>query len=208
MPILERRSAWKAGRFRLGSVDFEKLAQFFSRSKHKPVAAEVMASAVRSRVDALVRQNPTRKDLRERLEQLLAEYNEGAQSAHEHLDRLVAFAKKLEEEEQRAGTEGLDQERLAFHDLLLAPGLELSAKDRETLKSIARGLPAALGKKLVIDWRKTQRARAAVKAAIRDALDALPEAYGPEDFDRLVEAVYEHVFESYWGEGKSKYGDS
>jgi type I restriction enzyme R subunit len=62
-------------------------------------------------------------------------------------------------------------------------------------------------KKLVIDWRKTQRARAAVKAAIKDALDSSPEAFGSEECDKLVEAVYEHVYESYWGDGKSKYAD-
>jgi type I restriction enzyme R subunit len=65
------------------------------------------------------------------------------------------------------------------------PGLKLSKKDREATKKIARELPKLLEKKLVIDWRKSQRARAAVRAAIKDALDVLPE--------------------SYWGEGKSKY---
>ncbi len=120
--------------------------------------------------------------------------------------RLLAFTKTLETEEARAGDEGLDQEQLAFYDLALVPGVKLSAKDREVVKKIARAMPKKIERKLVIDWRKTQRARAAVKAAIKDALDELPDAYGPELYEKLVEATYEHVYESYWGEGKSKYG--
>ena len=76
------------------------------------------------------------------------------------------------------------------------------------MKKIAYELPEKIQRKLVIDWRKTQRARASVKAAIKDALDALPEAYGPYVYEKLVEAVYEHVFESYWGEGRSKYAEA
>jgi type I restriction enzyme R subunit len=45
-----------------------------------------------------------------------------------------------------------------------------------------------------------------VRTEIRNVLDALPEVYTPEAYEKLVAAVYEHVYESYWGEGKSKYG--
>ncbi len=43
-----------------------------------------------------------------------------------------------------------------------------------------------------------------MKATIKDALDGLPEAYDETLYKKVVEVVYEHVFESYWGEGKSK----
>jgi type I restriction enzyme, R subunit len=76
------------------------------------------------------------------------------------------------------------------------------------VKRIARELPKKLARKLVIDWRKTQRARAAVTALLRDELDELPEAYGPEVHERVVQAIYNHVYESYWGEGKSKYSEA
>jgi hypothetical protein len=36
----------------------------------------------------------------------------------------------------------------------------------------------------------------------------LPEAHGPEAYERVVATVYEHVYESYWGEGKSKYSEA
>lgn len=193
------------GLVQLGSIDFDALGRFFAKSKHKASTADAATAAVKRKVDSLVRMNPTRVGLREQLERLIADYNEGAHSTKQFFDELLAFMKKLDGEEKRAGGEGLDQECLALYDLVLAPGLKLSAKDREATKKIARDLPKQLEKKLVIDWRKSQRARAAVRAAIKDALDVLPEAYEREQYEKAVDAVYEHVFESYWGEGKSKY---
>jgi type I restriction enzyme R subunit len=193
------------GRIHLGTIDFDALARFFAKTKQKAATAETMAVAVQRRVEAVVRLNPTRTSLREQLERLIANYNEGAHSTEEFFQELLTFTKKLEAEEGRAEGEGLNQEQLAFYDLVLAPGVTLSTRNREVTKKIARDLPRKIVKKLVIDWRKSQRARAAVKAAIKDALDALPEAYGPEQYEKLVETVYEHVFESYWGEGRSKY---
>ena len=93
-------------------------------------------------------------------------------------------------------------------DLLRGALPGLSAKDAGTVKGVAEKLPTKLAKKLVIDWRKSQRGRAAVRAAIEDALEALPEAYGPPEYQAAVAAVYEHVFESYWGDGKSKYTEA
>jgi hypothetical protein len=189
----------------LGSIDFEALARFFAKSKHKASTADAATAAVKRKVDSLVRMNPTREGLREQLERLIADYNEGAHSTKQFFDELLAFMKKVEGEEDRASVEDLDQERLALYDLVLVPGSKLSKNDREATKKIARELPKLLETKLVIDWRKSQRARAAVKATIKDALDVLPEAYTPAQYEQAVEAVYEHVFESYWGEGKSKY---
>jgi type I restriction enzyme R subunit len=92
--------------------------------------------------------------------------------------------------------------------LLLAKGKKLSAKDRKLLKTIAKKLPKQIAPKLVIDWRKGQHSRAAVRVAIRDALDDLPQSLFDEAaFDKVVEKVFEHVYESYFGEGKSKYAE-
>jgi hypothetical protein len=48
-----------------------------------------------------------------------------------------------------------------------------------------------------------------VRVAIRDALDELPESLFDEAaFEKVVEEVFEHVYESYFGEGKSKYAET
>ena len=59
--------------------------------------------------------------------------------------------------------------------------------------------------KLVLDWQKKQQARAAVQVCIRDSLDQLPAAYAAELRDQKCALVYQHVYDSYLGEGRSIY---
>ncbi|MGK4008360.1 HsdR family type I site-specific deoxyribonuclease [Sorangium sp. So ce1036] len=206
----ETTEAPYSGRVHLGGIDFAALARYFAMTKHKASAAEAAAVSARQRVDTLVRLNPTRGNLRVQLEELITEYNDGARNAAQFFKDLLAFMKnKVEPEEQRSRAEALSQEELVLHDLLHPPTLKLNPKERELVKEVARELPKKLAPKLVIDWRKSQRARAAVKVTIKGALEVLPQdTYSDEMYEKLVEAVYEHVYESYWGEGKSKYTDS
>ena len=193
------------GRIDLGKIDFDALNRFFKRAKHKAASTEVVVGSVRRRVAHLVSLNPTRGNLHEQLERLIAEYNEGAHSTDQFFQELLAFMKTLEKEEQRPAEEAISAEQLTFYDLMRVCVGRLSDSDRDAVKSIARALPAALEPALVIDWRKSQRARAKVKAGIKDALDSLPDAYTGEQYELVVESLYEHVYESYFGEGESKY---
>ncbi len=55
------------------------------------------------------------------------------------------------------------------------PEPKLKRGEREIVKRIARNLLRILKEeKLVLDWRKSQRTRAAVRVAIEEALDNLP----------------------------------
>jgi type I site-specific restriction-modification system R (restriction) subunit len=61
-----------------------------------------------------------------------------------------------------------------------------------------------LKKLLVLDWRQRVGARAVVRDAIEKQLDdGLPRAYTPELYQAKVSSVFEHIFESYPGEGTS-----
>lgn len=194
------------GRIHLGKIDFEALKRFFDKAKHKAASTEALIVATRARVAALIHLNPTRVALGERFEQMIAEYNAGSQNVSEFFEALLAFMKNLEAEEARGSGEGLTAEQLAVYDLLQGVGGKPGAKDRKLLKTIAKDLPKKIAPKLVIDWRKGQHTRAAVKVAIKDALDNLPQTlFDDAAFDKTVEAVFEHIYESYWGEGKSKY---
>jgi type I restriction enzyme R subunit len=203
--ILEPHDDMSKGRVHLGEIDFDALARYFARAKNKASTAEALSSATMKRVDALVRLNPTRRSLRDALEELIAEYNDGAHTVADFFERLMAFIKKMEAEEQRPKAEGVSQEQLAFYDLLVSVEVTLSKKDRTTVRTIATELPREIEKKLVIDWRKSQMKRAAVRVAIKAALKDLPEAYDEVKYEAALEAVYEHVYESYWGDGKSTY---
>lgn len=195
------------GRVHLGEIDFDALARYFAKAKNKASTAEALTSATVKRIDTLVRLNPTRRALRDRLEELIADYNEAAHGVTEFFEKLMAFIKRMEAEEGRAEQQGVSQEQLAFYDLLVGVEVTLTEEDQAAVKKIAAALRKKIEKKLVIDWRKSQMKRAAVRVAIKAALKDLPEAYEEVTFEAALEALYEHVYESYWGDGESKYSE-
>ena len=60
--------------------------------------------------------------------------------------------------------------------------------------------------KLILDWRKKQQSRVVVRLTIEEMLDNLPEAFDKTLYDQKCYLVYQHVYESYFGSGKSVYG--
>ena len=104
--------------------------------------------------------------------------------------------------------EHLTEEQLAIFDLLTRPDPGLYAKETATVKQAERELLSTLKReKLVLDWRSRQQTRAEVQRAIELLLDeTLPTAYAPEDYRRRCDAVYQHVYDAYYGQGRSVYG--
>ncbi len=190
----------------LGEIDFDALAKYFKLSQNKRSTVASMASLLENKVSQMVHLNPSRIALQDRLRSLIDAYNAGSHNVDEFFKQLQDFVKELTEEEQRTVKEGLTEEELAVYDLLLKPGPALTKKERQTVKLLARVLLEKLkAEKLVIDWRKYSRRRAAVRGTIEDALENLPESYTDDLWDQKCAVVYNHVFESYYGEGRSRY---
>lgn len=57
----------------------------------------------------------------------------------------------------------------------------------------------------MLDWRNKARAKAGVRTTIQTILDALPTAYSDELYEEKCSQIYEHCYESYFGDGTSKY---
>ncbi|WP_419606979.1 type I restriction endonuclease subunit R [Thiolapillus sp.] len=190
----------------LSQIDFEALQERFAKGR-KRTEAEKLKGQLGSKLKQMVRLNRSRMDYLEKFQQMIDEYNAGSMNVDEFFRQLLDFAKGLSEEEQRSVAEQLSEEELAVFDILTRPGPELSEKEIKQVKKAARDLLDNLKKgKLVLDWRKFQRSRAAVKVAIVDVLDTdLPESYTPELFQQKVGDVYEHVFDAYYGSGQGIY---
>jgi len=122
--------------------------------------------------------------------------------------RFVEFSKELNTEERRSLAENLDEEQLAIFDLLTRPGPPLTDNERRQVKRVAESLLGLLeGEKLVLDWRKQQQARAAVRLAVETTLDELPQSYGPDIYREKCYVVCLHVFDSYFDDGGSVYAE-
>ena len=49
----------------------------------------------------------------------------------------------------------------------------------------------------MLDWRKKEMTRAAVRQTIEIMLDYLPEVFDKDLYEAKCEAVYQHVYDSY-----------
>ncbi len=190
----------------LSNIDFEKLAEKFKTGRKRTVN-EKLKGQVEQKLMTMVRLNRTRIDYMERFQSMIDAYNAGSLNAEQFFQQLVDFAQSLNEEEKRAMGEKLDEEELALFDLLTKPQIEMSDADREKVKATARQLLTTLkAEKLVLDWRKRQQARAEVRVTIEKVLDkGLPRIYTPELFEQKTAAVFQHVYDAYYGGDRSVY---
>jgi type I restriction enzyme R subunit len=122
---------------------------------------------------------------------------------------LTAFARKLTDEERWGIAEQLTEEELAIVDLLTKPEIKLTNAEEREVKKVAKQLLETLKReKLVLDWKKRQSTRAAVRYTIETVLDELPRTYTPDLYQQKCELVYQHVFDSYSGQGQSPYAST
>lgn len=190
----------------LSDIDFEKLAERF-KTGHKRTMNERLKGILAQKLIAMVRLNHTRMDFLERFQAMIDAYNSGSLNAEEFFQQLLVFAQSLNEEEKRGLGEQLNEEELALFDLLTKPQIEMSDADRDKVKATARELLVTLkAGKLVLDWRKRQQARAEVRVTIEKMLDqGLPRVYTPQLFEQKAAAVFQHIYDAYFGAGRSVY---
>jgi type I restriction enzyme R subunit len=184
----------------MSKVDFEALKKMFDKSR-KNIELDRLRGKINAQIQAMLRQNKSRIDFAAKFEQLIADYNAGGKDIDTFFVEVISFARSLSEEEQRGVSENLTEEELAIFDLLIRPNIKLNKKEREQVKQVAKELLDTLkAERIVLDWRKQQKTRAAVRVAIFDALEELPEPYTKDLYDQKCEVVYQHVYEAYTGQ--------
>ncbi len=181
----------------LSQIDFDALRMYFENA-HKHIEAVKLRSAISTKLTRMVQQNKSRANYQERFQQLIDEYNCGSANVEMFFENLIMFAQALNEEDQRHIAEQLNEEELALFDMLTKPAVQLSDKEKDEVKKVARNLLATLKReKLVLDWRKKQQARAQVSTTIKYILDrGLPDSYTPAIFEQKCDEVYQHIYDS------------
>ena len=181
----------------LSQIDFEALKAKFERGR-KPIEMQKLRGQIAQKLVQMVRMNRTRMNFLEEFQKMIDEYNSGASNLETLFNRLMAFTKRLSDEEKRGIAEQLTEEELVIFDLLTKPDMKLSKAEEIEVKKVTRELLETLKKeKLVLDWRKRQATRAAVRYTVETVLDRLPRTYTPQIYEAKCEQIYQHVFESY-----------
>ncbi len=193
----------------LSQIDFEQLSERFN-TQHKRVEAEKLRGAINGKLAAMIRLNRSRMNYQEKFEQMIAEYNAGTIGVADYFEKLFDFVNDLNEEDQRAGTEDLSEEELAVFDLLTQREPHLTAPERSEVKDAVKEMLETLKREnLGLDWRKHTQTRAQVRLAVENILDkGLPQPYTPELFNQKSEAIYQHIYDAYYGEGSSIYTEN
>ena len=154
----------------------------------------------------MLRLNKSRMDYYQKFQQMIEEYNSGATNIDVLFAKLITFARALNDEEKRGIAEQLSEEELALFDLLTKPDIKLNRSERQQVKLVAHELLDTLkAERLVLDWRKRQQTRAAVQLTIQNVLDKLPQTYTTNLYQMKCNLIYQHVYDSYSGAGKSIY---
>lgn len=188
----------------LSLIDFDGLAQKFAGRKR--AETDRLAQILRQRAISAALRNPTRYELVERIEQLIADYNAGSINIDDYLHHLIELSKTLTAEEERAVREGMTEEELAIFDLLTQPDPVLNGDERIRVKASAKKLLNHLHEKLVQDWRRKVDVMNDVNSTIRRVLDeGLPDPYTVDIFQSKVQLVFDHVLSAYGDNGESAY---
>lgn len=189
----------------LSQIDFKALKAQFDKGR-KRIEIEKLKARIQAKLAQMIIRNKGRVDYLEKFQHMIEEYNAGSYNTELFFKKLMDFAKELNEEEKRGIAEQLNEEELAIFDLLTKPEMSLTKKEKMQVKKVARELLETLKNgKLILDWRKRQQARAAVRLCIEEMLDKLPRSYTPDIYQTKCDAVYQHVYDSYYGRGQSVY---
>ena len=189
----------------LSKVDFKKLKAQFEKG-HKRMEAEELRGHLNAKLLAMIRLNKTRMDYYEKFQKMIEDYNSGAKNVDAFFADLLTLTQDLNEEEKRGIVEQLSEEELTLFDLLTKPNIILSREEKSQVKDVASELLETLkAERLVLDWRKQQKTRASVQMAIEETLDKLPQTYTKDIYSQKCGVVYQHIYDAYYGEGKSIY---
>ena len=195
----------KGGYFDLSKIDFAALRKKFAKDKPTNTDLERLKAAVRAQLERMVRLNRTRADYLTKFQELIESYNAGSRNIEDIFRELLDLSGILTEEQTRHVREHLSEEELTIFDILTRPGPDLTTQEHDEVKKVARQLLDRVKELLVIGWRQRVGSRARVRLAIEDALDeGLPRAYSKELYQTKCSAVFEHVYESYQGEGEER----
>lgn len=199
-----RMSEEEYGRYDISKIDFYKLKKEFERTPAKRTTVQNLRQVIENRLEILLKQNPMRTDFQKHYEEIVEKYNREKDrvTIEKTFEALLQFANELQEEENRAIREGIDEESLAIFDLLKKP--DLSQEEIGRIKEVAVQLLQTLKEeKLRIDhWRDKESTRDTVRLRIRDFLwsedTGLPvDSYSEEDVDNKAEEVFRHVYRAY-----------
>ena len=178
----------------LSKLDFEKLAAEFKEVKYQNIEIADLRAFIQQKLDQMMKENATRADFAQRLQEIIDRYNSGSSSVDNYFDSLVKFAKELKAESERHIREGLTEGELEIFDLLKKEKMtrDETQKVRLAAKSLLQRLLIEPPPVLIQDWFKDSQSKERVKSTVQEVLHVhLPASYDRALFTKKCDTVFE-----------------
>ena len=191
--IIQKGKTWD-----LSKIDFDKLKEEFKEKEYKNIEIADLRSFIESKLEMMLRDNSTRTDYAQKLQEIIDNYNAGSSSTENYFDDLVNFADNLKDEDERHIREGLSKDELEIFDTLKKDKMTKDEEKRVKLaaKDLLHRLLEEHPRVLVQDWYKDSQSQLQVRGAIENVLDKdLPESYNRIEFKKTCDKVYDLVYE-------------
>jgi type I site-specific deoxyribonuclease, HsdR family len=187
----------------ISKINFERLKAEFKKSNTPRTNIQNLKQAVEKRLRRMLNQNTSRVDYQKHYEEIVDRYNREKDRLiiEQTFEELLKFIQDLDEEAQRATSEGLSEETLAIFDLLKKPNIQPAEIKR--IKGIASNLLQILKQEILQmdQWYDKEFTRDRIKIKIENFLysddTGLPESYEIEEVTEKTKVVFLHVMQVY-----------
>lgn len=190
-----------AKRFDISRIDFDLLRREFAKTKKKNLLITDLDELIQTRLDSMLKENPSRVDYYERYQTIIDEYNNEQDRANieKTFMDLMNLANSMNQEEKRYVREGFtSDEELSLYDMLFNENL--SKEDINKIKKVAVDLLEKIKAKIseLDHWTEKQETKAEVDTLIGTILrEELPESYSDNAIFAYRQKIYEYVFMRY-----------
>ena len=180
----------------LSKIDVEKLKAEFKQATYRAVEIDDMKAFIEKALRHMQKKNCTRRKFSERYKNIIDQYNAGSADNEHYYEELVKLLQAMQEEDNRARREGLDDEELEIFDLLTADKKLTKAEEQKVKLSAKRLYEKLRNNKqeiFVVDWYKDAQPLSRVRSTIEEILDEdLPDSYDKEAFDLKTSLLMAH----------------
>jgi type I restriction enzyme R subunit len=178
----------------LSKINFEKLKEDFQHATYKNIEIADLRAFIERKLEQMIRQNVTRADFTQRLQEIIDKYNAGGSSTENYFDELMDFAKSIKAEDERHVREGLTEDELEMFDLLKKDKMtqDETLKVKLAAKSLLHRLLEEHPNVLVQDWYKDSQSQRVVRSTVEQILhENLPDSYDRIIFREKCDNVFE-----------------
>lgn len=178
----------------LSKLDFDKLKAKFKTATYKNIEIADLRAFLEKKLEEMLRQNTTRRDFAQRLQEIINRYNAGGSATQNYFDELVKFTQEMQAEDERHIREDLTVDELEIFDLLKKDKLTKDEEQRVKLaaKALLERIQRPMPRLFVQDWDKDTQSKIQVRSTVEQVLnETLPESYDRAVFTEKCNRVFD-----------------